>query len=50
MLSPGSYTIDHATGAQVFGGNGKVRLFTRHGTVAGTLKHDLQLVLAPPAG
>jgi protein SCO1/2 len=48
--SPGSYTMDHTAGAYVFDANGKVRLFTRYGTGAEALKHDLQILLAqlPP--
>ena len=48
--APGSYTMDHTAGAYVFDANGKVRLFTRYGTGAEALKHDLQILLAqsPP--
>jgi protein SCO1/2 len=42
----GSYTMDHTAGSYVFDTNGKVRLFTRYGTGAEALKHDLQLLLA----
>ena len=49
-LSPGSYTMDHTAGSYVFDARGKVRLFTRYGTGAEALKHDLQLLLAQPAG
>ena len=45
-----SYTMDHTAGTYVFDGNGKVRLFTRYGTGAEALKHDLQLLLAQSAG
>jgi protein SCO1/2 len=46
----GSYTMDHTAGSYVFDASGKVRLFTRYGTGAEALKHDLQLLLAelPP--
>ncbi len=46
----GSYTMDHTAGAYVFDANGKVRLFTRYGSGAEALKHDLQLLLteSPP--
>jgi protein SCO1 len=50
--SPGSYTMDHTAGTYVFDATGKVRLFTRYGTGAEALKHDLQLLIAeaPPKG
>jgi protein SCO1 len=41
----GSYTMDHTAGSYIFDGRGKVRLFTRYGTGAEALKHDLQLLL-----
>jgi protein SCO1/2 len=46
----GSYTMDHTAGTYVFDAQGKVRLFTRYGTGAEALKHDLQLLLAQPQG
>ena len=46
----GSYTVDHTAGTYVFDAQGKVRLFTRYGTGAEALKHDLQLLLAQPQG
>jgi len=46
----GSYTMDHTAGSYVFDATGKVRLFTRYGSGAEALKHDLQLLLAQPAG
>ena len=46
----GSYTMDHTAGTYVFDAQGKVRLFTRYGTGAEALKHDLQLLLAQPRG
>jgi protein SCO1/2 len=48
--TPGSYTMDHTAGSYVFDANGKVRLFTRYGTGTEALKHDLQILLAQPAG
>ena len=45
----GSYTMDHTAGSYVFDSRGKVRLFTRYGTGAQALKHDLQLLLGQPA-
>ncbi|MDP1937669.1 MAG: SCO family protein [Hylemonella sp.] len=41
----GSYTMDHTAGSYVFDPQGKVRLFTRYGSGAEALKHDLQLLL-----
>jgi protein SCO1/2 len=42
----GSYSIDHTAGAYVFDAQGRVRLFTRYGSGAEALKHDLALLLA----
>ena len=44
-----SYTMDHTAGSFVFDAQGKIRLFTRYGTGAEALKHDLQLLLKPGA-
>jgi protein SCO1 len=41
-----SYTMDHTAGSYVFDGQGRVRLFTRYGSGAEALKHDLELLLA----
>ena len=41
----GGYTMDHTAGSYVFDTQGKVRLFTRYGSGAEALKHDLQLLL-----
>jgi protein SCO1 len=41
-----SYTMDHTAGSYVFDGQGRVRLFTRYGSGAENLKHDLGLLLA----
>lgn len=41
----GSYSLDHTAGSYIFDTQGKVRLFTRYGTGAEALKHDLQLLL-----
>lgn len=46
----GSYTMDHTAGTYVFDAQGRVRLFTRYGSGAEALKHDLQLLLAQGAG
>jgi protein SCO1/2 len=42
----GSYTMDHTAGSYVFDAQGRVRLFTRYGTGAEALAHDLKLLLA----
>lgn len=42
----GSYTIDHTAGSYVFDAQGRVRLFTRYGSGATALVHDLKLLLA----
>ena len=42
----GSYTMDHTAGSYVFDAQGRVRLFTRYGTGAEALVHDLRLLLA----
>ena len=44
--TPDSYTIDHTAGAYVFDPNGKVRLFSRYGSGAEALAHDIKLLLA----
>lgn len=40
-----SYTIDHTAGAYLFDAQGRVRVFTRHGTGPDMLQHDLQQLL-----
>ncbi|GAB4115935.1 MAG: SCO family protein [Rubrivivax sp.] len=47
--TPASYTIDHTAGSYVFDRQGRVRLFTRYGTGAEALVHDLKILLAEPA-
>ena len=42
----GQYSMDHTAGSYVFDSQGKVRLFTRYGTGAKALRHDLKLLLA----
>ena len=42
----GSYSVDHTAGSYVFDAQGRVRLFTRYGTGAEALTHDLKLLLA----
>jgi len=45
----GSYTVDHTAGSYVFDSQGRVRLFTRYGSGAPALVHDLKLLLAEPS-
>ena len=44
--TPTSYTMDHTAGSYVFDAQGRIRLFTRYGTGATALAHDLKLLLA----
>jgi protein SCO1/2 len=44
--TPTSYSIDHTAGSYIFDPEGRVRLFTRYGTGAEALTHDLKLLLA----
>lgn len=44
----GSYTMDHTAGSYVFDAQGKVRLFTRYGSGAEALAHDIKLLLDQP--
>ncbi len=41
----GSYTMDHTAGSYIYDPAGRIRLFTRYGSGAEALKHDLQLLL-----
>ena len=41
-----SYSMDHTAGSYIFDTQGKLRLFTRYGTGAEALTHDLKLLLA----
>jgi protein SCO1/2 len=41
-----SYTMDHTAGSYIFDRRGQVRLFTRYGTGAEALAHDLKILLA----
>ena len=41
-----SYTVDHTAGSYVFDTQGRVRLFTRHGSGAQALADDLKRLLA----
>ncbi len=47
--TPASYTIDHTAASYVFDAQGRVRLFTRYGSGAEALTHDLKLLLAERA-
>lgn len=40
-----TYTIDHTAGSYVFDPQGRIRLFTRHGTGSEALVHDLKILL-----
>ena len=42
----GSYTLDHTAGSYVFDTQGRVRLYTRYGSGADALAHDLKILLA----
>jgi len=46
--TPTSYTMDHTAGSYVYDRQGRVRLFTRYGTGADALAHDLKLLLQAP--
>ena len=41
----GSYTMDHTAGSYVFDAQGRIRLFTRYGSGAESLAHDLRLLI-----
>ena len=41
----GSYSMDHTAGSYIFDTQGRIRLFTRYGTGAEALQHDLQILL-----
>ena len=42
----GTYTMDHTAASFIFDPQGRVRLFSRYGSGAEALKHDIQLLLA----
>jgi len=44
--TPESYTMDHTAGSYIFDTQGRIRLFTRYGSGAEALTHDLKLLLA----
>lgn len=41
-----SYTVDHTAGSYVLDAQGRIRLFTRYGSGAEALAHDLKILLA----
>jgi len=41
----GSYSMDHTAGSYVYDTQGRIRLFTRYGSGAEALRHDLALLL-----
>lgn len=45
--TPTSYTMDHSAGSYVFDPQGRIRLFTRHGSGATALAGDLRQLLKP---
>lgn len=44
--TPTSYTLDHSAGSYVFDTQGRIRLYTRHGSGAEAMAHDLKLLLS----
>lgn len=44
----GNYTVDHTAGSYLFDKQGQVRVFSRYGSGAEALAHDLKLLLAEP--
>lgn len=43
--TPDSYSIDHSTGSYVYDTQGRIRLYTRHGSGADGLVRDLKILL-----
>ena len=43
--TPTSYTMDHSAGSYVYDTQGKLRLYTRHGTGVAPLLADIKLLL-----
>jgi protein SCO1 len=43
--TPGSYSIDHSTGSYVYDTQGRIRLYTRHGSGADGLVRDVKILL-----
>jgi protein SCO1/2 len=46
--TPETYTMDHTAGSYIFDTQGRIRLFTRYGSGAEALTHDLKLLLTSP--
>jgi protein SCO1/2 len=46
--TPETYTMDHTAGSYIFDTQGRIRLFTRYGSGAEALTHDLKLLLTAP--
>jgi protein SCO1/2 len=46
--TPETYTMDHTAGSYIFDTQGRIRLFTRYGSGAEALTHDLKLLLTDP--
>jgi protein SCO1/2 len=44
--TPTSYTLDHSAGSFIFDPQGRIRLYTRHGTGPQALADDLKILLA----
>ncbi|MFZ9511824.1 MAG: SCO family protein [Burkholderiaceae bacterium] len=44
--TPTSYTLDHSAGSFIFDPQGRIRLYTRHGTGPQPLADDLKILLA----
>ena len=44
--TPESYTVDHTAASFLMDGQGRVRVFTRYGSGAQALEHDLRILLA----
>lgn len=44
--TPESYTLDHTAGSYIIDSKGRIRLFTRYGSGAEALTHDLRILLA----
>jgi protein SCO1/2 len=45
--TPTSYTMDHSAGSYVYDTNAQLRLFSRYGSGAEVLAHDIKALLAP---
>lgn len=45
-IASGHYTMDHTAGCYIFGPDGRIRLFARHGETASRVAADLKLLLS----